>query len=116
MCIGAHTLSHSKLSRMSDELAFGEIQQSRRVLAQALGKGVWAFAYPFGDPSAVAAREIAFAEQCGFTCAFLNVEARPEYDRSLFTLPRVHVTRDVSLAEIDARVSGFHGSLRQWFA
>lgn len=116
MCIGAHTVSHPNLARMSDQLAATEIMGSREALSRTLNTEVWAFAYPFGNPSAVSVREIALAEQCGFTCAFLNVEGPGENDASLFALPRTHVTRRMTLAEIDARISGLHASLKQWLA
>jgi len=32
-----------------------------------------------------------------------------------FALPRVHITADVSLAELEAHISGFHRSLRELF-
>jgi peptidoglycan/xylan/chitin deacetylase (PgdA/CDA1 family) len=116
MCIGAHTVSHPNLVRMSEQLAMAEIMSNREALSKTLGREIWAFAYPFGNPSAVSAREIALAEQCGFTCAFLNVEDRDQQDASLFALPRTHVTRRMTLAEIDARVSGLHASLKRWRA
>jgi peptidoglycan/xylan/chitin deacetylase (PgdA/CDA1 family) len=116
MCVGAHTVSHPNLARMSDQLATAEIMSSREALSKTLGAEIWAFAYPFGDPSAVSAREVALAEQCGFSCAFLNVEDPDEDDASLFALPRTHVTRRMTLAEIDARISGLHASLKQWLA
>jgi peptidoglycan/xylan/chitin deacetylase (PgdA/CDA1 family) len=116
MCIGAHTVSHPNLAGMSDRRAATEIVSSREALSKALGREIWAFAYPFGDPSAVSAREIALAERCGFTCAFMNAECPNENDATLFALPRTHVTRRMTLAEIDARISGLHASLKQWLA
>jgi peptidoglycan/xylan/chitin deacetylase (PgdA/CDA1 family) len=116
MCVGAHSISHPNLARMSDQLATTEIMSSRETLSKTLGEEIWAFAYPFGNHSAVSAREIALAEQCGFTCAFLNVEHPNENDASLFALPRTHVTRRMTLAEIDARISGLHASLKHWLA
>ena len=114
MSIGAHTVSHPNLARLSDLSARTEIQSNREALSRTLGAEIWALAYPFGGASAVSAREIALAEQSGFTCAFLNVADRAENDGSLFALPRTHVTGRMSLAEIDARISGLHGLLKRW--
>jgi peptidoglycan/xylan/chitin deacetylase (PgdA/CDA1 family) len=113
MCIGAHSVSHPKLSEMSPDLAASEIRNSGQDLSRALGEDIWAFAYPFGDPPAVSTRDMALAEECGFACAFMNVESQAGHDRSLFAFPRVHVTKEMNLAEIDARISGFHASLSQ---
>jgi len=53
MCIGAHTLSHPVLSLCSENEARREIQQSKLAIERALGRTIWALAYPFGNPGAV---------------------------------------------------------------
>ncbi len=118
MSVGAHTLSHPILARASDDLAWQEISESRSVLENALGRTVWAFAYPFGTAATVTRRDLKLAEQAGFRCAFMNTGgglgakiAGAKIHR--FALPRVHVTADMSLAEFEAHVSGFYHSLRQ---
>jgi peptidoglycan/xylan/chitin deacetylase (PgdA/CDA1 family) len=116
MSLGAHTDSHPDLSQMAEELAVRELRQSRHQLELALGKQVWALAYPFGDLASVTAREMALAEHCGFTCAFVNHENELENAPPRFALPRVHVTAEMSLAELEARMSGFHSSLRRLLA
>lgn len=109
--IGAHTMSHPMLSHMSQENAFAEIAQSRSVLEAALGEPVWALAFPFGTREAVSRREEELARDAGFKCAFLNVEdASAEHK---FGLPRIHVSLTMSIAELDAHVSGFHSSIRK---
>ena len=116
MCIGAHTLSHPMLSRAPEELAWSEIFQGRRSLEQALGRVIWALAYPFGNPGSITQREQEMAERAGFKCAFLNFGGGLGAENPLFALPRVHVTSDMGLAEFEAHVSGFHRSLRQYFS
>jgi len=115
MCVGAHTLSHPMLSQVSTELAWNEISEGRRSLEQALGRPVWALAYPFGDLSSVTGRELEMAEQAGFTCAFLNVGGGCGAQTPRFALPRVHVTAEMGMAEFEAHVSGFYRTLRQRF-
>jgi peptidoglycan/xylan/chitin deacetylase (PgdA/CDA1 family) len=116
MSIGAHTDSHPNLSQMPDQLAAHELQRNREQLELTLGRPVWALAFPFGDPASVSAREMTLAEQCGFTCAFVNHEYEREDECRRFALPRVHVTAEMSRAELEARLSGFHSSLRQLLA
>lgn len=113
MCIGAHTISHPVLSEASAELAWGEIRQCHQNLEQALGKPVWALAYPYGDFCSVGTREIRMAEEAGFVCAFMNVEAKFGTQLTQFAMPRIHVTAQMSMAEFEAHISGFHGWLRQ---
>ena len=128
MTIGAHSLSHPILARASEELAWREISESRKVLEEALGQTAWAFGYPFGDAATVTGRDLRLAEEAGFRCAFMNTGGgfgatidRSKIDRSnisgakinRFALPRVHVTADMSLFEFEAHISGFYRSLRK---
>lgn len=59
--IGAHTLSHPDLTRLSDEQVRHELVGSKRRIEDALGDAVSSFAYPYGrfDPRV---REIAAGE------------------------------------------------------
>lgn len=50
MQIGAHTVSHPILARLSDEEAKREIQNSKVFLEELLGERVGLFAYPNGKP------------------------------------------------------------------
>lgn len=115
MSIGAHTMSHPVLSQSPKELAWSEISGSRCGLERALGKEIWALAYPFGDSSSVTSRESQLAELAGFRCAFVNVGGGFGAQTPRFALPRVHVTAEMSITEFEAHVSGLHRSLRQWF-
>jgi peptidoglycan/xylan/chitin deacetylase (PgdA/CDA1 family) len=113
MSIGAHTLSHPVLSLCSEEEARREIQQSKIDLERALGRPVWAFAYPFGNPATLGEREVRLAREAGFKCAFLNVEHWSDEPSDQFVLPRTHVSRDTSIPEFAAHLSGIHTRLRR---
>jgi peptidoglycan/xylan/chitin deacetylase (PgdA/CDA1 family) len=113
MSIGAHTLTHPVLSLCSEDEARREIQTSKTDLERALGRPVWAFAYPYGNPSAMAERELRLAREAGFTCAFLNVEHWPDRRSDPFALPRTHVTSDTTLLELAAHLSGVHTRLQR---
>jgi peptidoglycan/xylan/chitin deacetylase (PgdA/CDA1 family) len=113
MTIGAHTLSHPILSQLPPELAWTEIAESRSRLETALGKPVWAFAYPFGDAGSVTPGVVAMAKQAGFEAAFLNLGGGLGADLPLHAIPRVHVNAGMRLGEFEAHVSGFYGALRR---
>jgi peptidoglycan/xylan/chitin deacetylase (PgdA/CDA1 family) len=115
MVIGAHTVSHPMLSQLSPELAWSEISDSKHKLEQALGQEISAFAYPFGDSFSVTPRELEMAERAGFQCAFLNVGGGFGSRTPKFGLPRVHVTAEMSVAELEAHISGTHRSLQEFF-
>ena len=112
--VGSHTLSHPMLSQSSTEVAWNEISESKHELDQMLGQETWAFAYPFGDSTSVTSREVEMAERAGFKAAFLNIDTGAT-TVSKFSLSRVHVTADMTLTDLEARISGLHRSLRQLF-
>src|ERR1700683_1998451 len=111
MTIGAHSLSHAILSLCSEEEARCETQDSKIQLERALGRPVWAFAYPFGYGFTVGERELRIAQESGYSCAFVNVE---QWDTECsFALERTHVTSDMTLPEFAAHLSGVHKRLQR---
>lgn len=111
---GAHTVSHGMLSTMQAEQALDEISENRAHLESALGREVWALAYPFGMAEAATAREAVLAASAGFSCAFMNTKLA---DRSgNFDLPRIHVSHGMSLAELEARLCGLHQWLQRKYS
>jgi len=113
MTVGAHTLTHPILAQLPPELAWSEIADSRTRLETALGRQVWAFAYPFGDAASVNPRVIAMAKQAGFDAAFMNIGGGLGASLPLHAIPRVHINAGMSLAELEAHVSGFYESLQR---
>ena len=113
MTIGAHSMSHPLLSRMPPELARAEITESRACLEAVLAKGVWAFAYPFGDPQSVTPEILVMAKDAGYAAAFLNWGGGLGAELPPFAIPRVHVTASMDLAEMEAHVAGFYSWLQR---
>ena len=114
MTLGAHSVSHPVLPKMADEIAWAEIEQSARLIEEAIGASVWAFAYPFGDQASVTDREIKMSEKAGYECAFVNFDGGFGSHIERYSIPRVHVTADMRLGEFAAHVCGFHNALRRW--
>lgn len=113
MTIGAHTMSHPMLSQAPPELARAEMVESRAKLESVLQNRVWAFAYPFGDPGSVTPQVLAMGQDAGYAAAFLNFGGGLGAELPPCALPRVHVTSEMSIAEFEAHVSGFHGRLQR---
>ncbi|HFB97778.1 MAG TPA: polysaccharide deacetylase, partial [Bryobacterales bacterium] len=89
--IGAHTVHHYALARLTDEEeVLREMTESRERIAAELGGAVETFAYPYGDAGSAATREFRLAAAAGFSCAVTTrkglVPAAPD---SLTALPRV---------------------------
>lgn len=113
MSIGAHTMSHPMLSQMLSEGAYVEICESRTILEAALQRPVWAFAYPFGDPMSVTPQVLDMPRKAGFEAAFLNYGGGLGSGLPGFELPRIHVTVGMTLAELEAHVSGFYARMQR---
>lgn len=99
--IGAHTITHRNLSRLSPSQALDEALQSRRVLSERLGLAeaeICAFAFPGGRASAAAcaALEPFFACACTDELALVTAHSRP------MALPRIdtYYLRHRRLAEL----------------
>ncbi len=95
--IGAHTVNHNMLKKMTDESAVrAEMAMSRTVLETALGKRPEHLAYPVGDPTSAGPREFRIAAELGFKTA---VTTRPgvlfrAHRDHLTALPRISVNGD----------------------
>lgn len=84
--LGAHTVTHPDLSRLSREACLREMVESRATIERVTGARVQTFAYPFcryGDAAVAAARD------AGFTAA-VTCEGRGGWNR--FELRRAMIT------------------------
>jgi peptidoglycan/xylan/chitin deacetylase (PgdA/CDA1 family) len=67
--IGAHTMNHYALSRLSAEEVLEEAQASRDEIEHRLGRRPTLFAYPYGDETSAGPRDFALIKEAGFTAA-----------------------------------------------
>ncbi|MCJ8053160.1 polysaccharide deacetylase family protein [Shinella curvata] len=70
--IGAHTVSHRALARLSDAEARREMDESAERIAAITGRRPDTFAYPYGNRAAVSPREHQLAKDLGFRVAVLT--------------------------------------------
>lgn len=89
--IGAHTVHHYELSKLSPTDARNEMSQSARIIKAQFGTEPRHFSYPIGSLVAAGDREYALAREVGFETA---VTTRPgslsaSHRNSLNALPRV---------------------------
>ncbi len=78
--IGAHGLSHVRLSALGADVAAQEIRDSRRSLEDLLACPVRSFAYPFGDAPPAATRLVRehFDAGFGIRLAYASNRSQPE--------------------------------------
>ncbi len=97
MCtIGAHTLNHYALKRLSREDALYECVESANILERELGEKPKHFAYPYGGEIAAGERETKIAEEAGFSSAVTTRHGllQPDHKSHLHALPRVSLNGD----------------------
>lgn len=88
--IGAHTMTHPRLSHLSDADARRELHEGKRLLEESLGVEVRHLAYPFGGPDACGLREVEFAREAGYRTAVTTRVGNifPDHRHHLHCLPR----------------------------
>ncbi len=107
--IGAHTVNHRNLKRLSEADARHELGEVRRILQVELGEEPRHLAYPYGYASAVGCREVGFARDAGYASAVTTRHGvlRAEHAGFLHALPRISVNgRYQSVAHIRTMLSG----------
>jgi peptidoglycan/xylan/chitin deacetylase (PgdA/CDA1 family) len=89
--VGAHTVNHVMLAKVSATAARAEMEMSRRVIEAALGRPVEHLSYPVGDKTSAASREFSLAANLGFKTAVTTRPGvlYPEHHGHLTALPRI---------------------------
>ncbi|MGD0173064.1 MAG: polysaccharide deacetylase family protein [Anaerolineales bacterium] len=104
--IGAHTRNHPALNRLTTKEQRDEIASGKRLLEQAIGREVRAFAYPYGSPWDVAPETVQLAREAGFAVACGDYPGPVDSESDLFWLPRCLV-RNWSGEEFERRMREF---------
>jgi peptidoglycan/xylan/chitin deacetylase (PgdA/CDA1 family) len=107
--IGAHTVNHVFLSKVTAEVARSEMQRSVEVIQAALGRRPEHFAYPYGDASAAGPREFALAAGLGFKTAVTTRPGvlLPSHKGRLTSLPRISLNGHFQAVRyVDVLLSG----------
>ena len=100
--IGAHTISHPKLTEISLEAARKEIQESKKILQELTGDKLSSFAYPKGCFSHDLKTIVA---ECGFSYAVITSDKLLSEPIDWLAIPRVGVFRSLDMAAFKARLS-----------
>jgi peptidoglycan/xylan/chitin deacetylase (PgdA/CDA1 family) len=109
VAIGAHSVHHYNLKRLSIEAARREIQDGMQILQARLGEKPRHLAYPYGYASAAGAREVELAKAAGYASAVTTRHGliQAEHAGHLHALPRISVNgRYQQVAYINAMLSG----------
>lgn len=101
--IGAHTMTHPRLSALSLHEQERELAEGRARLEELTGRRVDLLAYPFGKRNDLAPETSRFAEATGYRAAFLSQAGRIVPSSPRFLLPRLSV-HDWPAAELARRL------------
>ena len=101
--IGAHGVTHIRMSAMSPDAALDELEQSRRRLNERLGIDVRHFAFPYGRSGDCGPRDFALARQARFSSAATTRKGLIRPGQDAFSLPRNTINgghRNLALMEM----------------
>jgi peptidoglycan/xylan/chitin deacetylase (PgdA/CDA1 family) len=86
--VGAHTVTHPSLASLDNTAQYFEIDESKLMLEDIVGKRVSSFAYPFGTQSDYNADTIRLIREAGFNCACANFPNLAYSSSDRYQLPR----------------------------
>ena len=109
MTVGAHTVNHVRLHKVTAEVARSEMANSVAIIEASLGTRPRHFAYPVGDATSAGPREFAIAAELGFETAVTTRPGVlfPEHREHLMALPRITLNGEFQrLRYLDVLLSG----------
>jgi peptidoglycan/xylan/chitin deacetylase (PgdA/CDA1 family) len=98
--LGAHTVTHPRLSALSERDQAFELTRSRQELEEAVGHDVTALSYPYGGKNDFTAATVAAAGRAGFSCACTTIRAPVLNGADPLRLPR-YVAPDVDAGRFE---------------
>lgn len=104
--IGAHTVTHSRLSSLSAEAQREEITSSKKQLEAWLGREISVFSYPFGRRADYTQQSIALCRQAGFSKAAANFPGQVHRWSDPYQIPR-HLVRNWPVEAFVAKLREF---------
>ena len=98
--IGAHTVQHYALSKLSPQQVQDEAVRGRDIITEKTGVEPRHFSYPYGDAGSAAGREFELIKALGFSTATTTRKGLlfPEHGQHLHALPRVSLNGDYQSA------------------
>lgn len=104
--IGAHTVTHTRLSCLPVEAQREEIAASKRQLEAWLGREISVFSYPFGRRPDYTTQSIALCRYAGFLKAAANFPGQAHRWTDPYQVPR-HLVRNWPVETFAAQLRGF---------
>ena len=111
--IGAHTIHHYPLNKLSESAVQKEMEGSRDKIESETGQKIEHFCYPFGTKNEVGEREFQIAKKCGFKTSTTTHAANIflEHKNLLERLPRIAVNEKRDNGDINYLNLWLNGTL-----
>jgi len=103
--IGAHTVNHPVLSKVSAEIAEREIKESKRALEKWTGRDIVTFAYPNGKSEDFTELTVGQLQSAGYVAAVTTMRGVNKHGCDLFRLRRTGIYLTDSLAVIKMKLA-----------
>jgi peptidoglycan/xylan/chitin deacetylase (PgdA/CDA1 family) len=108
--IGAHTVTHPRISSLAPDKALAELEGARVRLNERLGINVQHFAFPYGRSGDCGSRDFALAREAGFVSAATTRKGLVRGGQDRFSLPRNTINGSHrSVAAMEMHLLGFTG-------
>jgi peptidoglycan/xylan/chitin deacetylase (PgdA/CDA1 family) len=103
--IGAHSLSHRKLTELPIVEMKKEVGESKKALENLLGEPVLSFAYPYGDLNAEVKQAV---REAGYTFGIGVGSGPTRFGADLMDIKRVHMFPDTAGFDFLKKTSGYY--------
>ncbi|HPO12877.1 MAG TPA: polysaccharide deacetylase family protein [Candidatus Hydrogenedentes bacterium] len=104
--IGAHGMTHRRLSELSEDEQGAEILESKRIIEAELGHPIRCFAYPYGSTLDYTELTFSLTRKAGFRYAVSNRYGIVPVGAFPWELRRIWIDATDSLASFKAKVDG----------
>ena len=104
--IGSHSLTHARMSRLSDSDLDKEIGQSKEILEQEINRSVKFFAYPYGELADFDERAVTLLKKYKYEAAVTTHFGRKNEKTNRFKLKRISVWDDDTVNDLRIKLSG----------
>ena len=105
--IGSHTVTHPVLSSVTDEESWDELTRSRAQIEGETGRTVKSFCYPNGMAGDYRPSQVQQVQNAGYACSVIAESGMVRSNSDRYRLPRIGMTRKVSLEQISKHLDGF---------
>jgi peptidoglycan/xylan/chitin deacetylase (PgdA/CDA1 family) len=104
--VGCHSMTHRRLSRLSEAEQRAEIIESSRLLHERIGRPIDAFAYPFGSAYDYDSTSVRLVREGGYACGLSNRYGVNRADSDRWALKRIWIDATDDIKTFQAKVNG----------